>query len=88
MLCLLTVRDIYDYMKSMPLTKKDLQAIQELMEVSVENVVERKLEEKLKYLPTRDEFFERMDALAGELKLIQRGVSVIGCEVHQCARLI
>lgn len=45
------------------LTQKDINLIEE--------IVEEKLEEKIKFLPTKDEFYEKMDEVMGELKAIR-----------------
>lgn len=45
------------------LTQKDLD--------QVEEIVDRKLDEKIKFLPTKDEFFGKMDEVMGELKAIR-----------------
>ena len=42
------------------LTQKDFDKI--------ETLIDKKLEEKLKYLPTKEEFFSKMDELMKELK--------------------
>ncbi len=38
----------------------------------VEKIVEEKLDAKIKLLPTKDEFFTRMDALSGEIKAVRQ----------------
>lgn len=50
------------------LTKKDLAAIEELIDRRLEEKLEEKFEEKLKYLPTKNEFYTKMDEVMGELK--------------------
>jgi predicted nuclease with TOPRIM domain len=55
------------------LTQKDLEEI--------EKVVEEKLEEKLWLLPTKDEFFSKMDELMGELSAIRDEQTIIGHQV-------
>lgn len=47
----------------MTLTQKDLD--------QVEEIVDRKLDDKIKLLPTKDEFFGKMDEVMGELKTIR-----------------
>lgn len=44
------------------LTKHDLDQIEQL--------VDKKLDEKIKYLPTKIEFFQWMDKIMGELQFI------------------
>ena len=51
---------IYDRLM---LTQKDLNEIEKL--------VDNKLDEKLKFLPSKDEFYERMDKLIGEVKTMR-----------------
>ena len=46
----------------MALTVKDLDRIEEL--------IDRKLDEKIKFLPTKDEFYTSMDKLMGKLLLL------------------
>jgi predicted nuclease with TOPRIM domain len=55
------------------LTQKDLEEI--------EKVIEEKLEEKLRLLPTKDEFFSKMDELMGELSTIRDEQTIIGHQV-------
>ncbi|MFH1289443.1 MAG: hypothetical protein ABIH88_01855 [Patescibacteria group bacterium] len=47
----------------MTLTQKDFDQIEE--------IVEEKFDEKIKLLPTKDEFFQKMDDVIGELKTIK-----------------
>ena len=55
------------------LDSDDLNAIKELMEVTIDEVIEKKLvtKEDLSLLPTKDEFFTKMDEVKGELKTIR-----------------
>lgn len=50
------------------LTRKDIDIIDELME--------EKFNEKLKGLPSKDEFYEKMDDVMGELKAIREEQTV------------
>ena len=50
------------------LTKKDFDQI--------ENIIEEKLEEKMKFLPTKDEFFKMMDKIMGELNTIRQELKI------------
>jgi len=56
----------------MVLTDKDLENIQELISVAlreeVPEIVKKELKRELSYLPTKDDFFSRMDKLSAELK--------------------
>ncbi|MCX6725923.1 MAG: hypothetical protein NT052_01220 [Candidatus Shapirobacteria bacterium] len=47
----------------MSLNQKDFDQIEELLD--------EKLEEKIKILPTKDELFSKMDEVMGELKIIR-----------------
>ena len=55
------------------LDSDDLKAIKGLMEVTIDEVIEKKLvtKEDLSLLPTKDEFFTKMDEVMGELKTIR-----------------
>ena len=56
------------------LDNDDLKAIKELIEVTVEDVIEKKelvTKADLSYLPTKDEFYGKMDEVMGELKAIR-----------------
>lgn len=59
----------------MPLNNNDLKLIKDVMKVTVDEELDvkldEKLEEKMGILPTKDEFFERMDEVMGELKAIR-----------------
>lgn len=48
------------------LTQKDLDEI--------ERLIEEKLDERIKFLPTKDEFFGRMDKAMKELKAIRKTI--------------
>jgi hypothetical protein len=56
------------------LNKKDIDTLIIAMKVvfpttkEVSELIEEKLEEKIKLLPTKEEFFSRMDGLSGEVK--------------------
>lgn len=45
------------------LTQKDFDEI--------EKIVDKKLEEKIKFLPTKNKFFDKMDELMGEVKTLR-----------------
>ncbi|OGM21014.1 hypothetical protein A2863_01090 [Candidatus Woesebacteria bacterium RIFCSPHIGHO2_01_FULL_38_9b] len=51
------------------LTQKDLD--------EVEKIVDERIEDKTRNLPTKDEFFGKMDEVMGELKLIREETSVL-----------
>ncbi|OGM74165.1 hypothetical protein A2382_01985 [Candidatus Woesebacteria bacterium RIFOXYB1_FULL_38_16] len=56
----------------MSLTTKDLEAIREIVEITVdvklEEKLEEKFEEKLKYLPNKEEFYASQDKLMKEIR--------------------
>jgi hypothetical protein len=52
----------------MPFTLRDIQALRDLMVSVFDERFEIKIAEKLKNLPTKDEYYSRMDALMSELK--------------------
>ena len=53
------------------LDNDDLKALKDLMEVTFEEKLDEKLDEKLSHLPTKDEFYTKMDEVMGELKTIR-----------------
>ncbi len=53
----------------MALTIKDLDEI--------EKIVDEKIEENIKNLPTKDEFFTKMDEIMGELKTIRESTDIL-----------
>lgn len=59
----------------MSLTNNDLKLIKDVMKVTVDEELDVKLDEKLEEkvgnLPTKDEFFGKMDEVMGELKAIR-----------------
>ncbi len=54
----------------MPLTQKDFDQIEE--------IIGEKLDEKIKLLPSKDEFFQKMDEVMGELKTTREEQVIIG----------
>ena len=65
----------------MSLTQKDLDAIKDLMGITIDESLEKKLDEKLKNFPTKEEFFNKMDEVMGELKVIREETSVLSHQV-------
>lgn len=59
----------------MSLTNNDLKLIKDVMKITVDEELDVKLdvklEEKVGNLPTKDEFFGKMDEVMGELKAIR-----------------
>lgn len=43
----------------------------------IERIVGEKIDEKTKFLPTKDQFFERMDSLSGQIKKIQESLDFL-----------
>ena len=67
----------------MSLTQKDLDAIKDLVGITIDEVMERKLDEKLKNFPTKEEFFNRMDEVMSELKVIREETTVLSHQVSK-----
>ena len=66
------------------LDNEDLKAIKDLIEVTIEEVIDRKelvTKEHLSHLPTKDEFYTKMDEVVGELKTIREEQTVISHRV-------
>ena len=55
------------------LDNDDLKALKGLMEVTIDEAIEAKLvtKEDISHLPTKDEFYAKMDEVMGELKTIR-----------------
>ncbi len=56
------------------LDDSDLKAIKGLIEVTVDEVIEKRelvTKSDLSHLPTKDDFYEKMDEIMGELKAIR-----------------
>lgn len=63
------------------LDASDLKAIKGLIEVTFDEKLDEKLDERLSHLPTKDEFYEKMDEVMGELKTIREEQTVISHKV-------
>ena len=63
------------------LDSDDLKAIKDLIEVTVDEKLDEKLDAKLSHLPTKDEFYGKMDEVMGELKAIREELAVLGHQV-------
>jgi hypothetical protein len=64
----------------------DLKAIKDLIEVTVEEVIDKKgvaTNDHIGNLPTKDEFYGKMDEVMGELKAIREEVAVLGHQVSE-----
>lgn len=57
------------------LTQKDIDEIEHLIKTTVK--------EEIKYLPTKDDFFTKMDEVMGELKAIREGQTLITGKISQ-----
>jgi hypothetical protein len=57
--------------RGMALTNNDLRLIKNVMKITIDEELDIKFEEKLKYLPSREEFFSRTDEIMGELKAMR-----------------
>lgn len=58
----------------MTLTRTDIEEIRQ--------IVKEEVEEQVKYLPTKDEFYEKMDEAMGELRAIRDEQTVISGRVY------
>jgi hypothetical protein len=67
----------------MALTDKDLNNIKNIVEVTIDEKLDEVLETKLvtkdniSHLPTKDEFYEKMDEVVGKLKVIREDYAVV-----------
>ena len=55
----------------MPLTQRDLDRIEQLIDRKLEEKLDQKFDERMKYLPTKDEFYKAVDKIMGELQAIR-----------------
>ena len=56
------------------LDNDDLKALKDLMEVTIEEAIESKglvTKDDISHLPTKDEFYTKMDEVVGELKTVR-----------------
>ncbi|HSL30607.1 MAG TPA: hypothetical protein VK900_15510 [Anaerolineales bacterium] len=66
------------------LDSDDLKAIKDLIEVTIDEAIERNglaTQDHIGNLPNKDEFYGTMDIVMGELKAIREEVSVLGHQV-------
>lgn len=63
------------------LDDQDLRAIRDLIDVELDETLDEKLGEKLSHLPTKDEFYEKMDEVMRELQAMREEVSVLSHQV-------
>jgi hypothetical protein len=67
------------------LDNNDLKAIKDLMGVAIDEAIENRglaTNDHLGHLPTKDEFYGKMDEVMGELKAVREDLAVTG---HQIA---
>ncbi len=71
----------------MTLTQKDLDAIKDLMKITIDEELdiklEEKLNEKLSHFPTKEEFFSNMDKIMTELKTMREEHTVLTHRVYE-----
>ena len=67
----------------MKLTQQDLDAIKDLIKITIEEdeTLVRKLD--LSFLPTREEFFSKMDEVVGELKAMRDEHKLLSRRVYE-----
>ena len=58
------------------LDNDDLKALKDMIEVTFEEKLDEKLDEKLSHLPTKDEFYTKMDEVVGELQRVREEQSL------------
>lgn len=61
----------------MALTKKDFSGIKNLIEVTLDENRKFVTKDDIKYLPTKDEFYGKMDEVVGELKTIREEQAIL-----------
>lgn len=63
----------------MTLTNSDFKALSNLIDQRIEEKAETVLATKddIKHLPTKDEFYERMDKVMGELKAMREEITIL-----------
>ncbi|MBI3379731.1 hypothetical protein HY029_03195 [Candidatus Gottesmanbacteria bacterium] len=64
------------------LSKKDFDKFEELIKQVVDDELDKKIPNYIKYLPTKDEFYSKMDELMGEVKSM-RETQEIHSESHR-----
>jgi hypothetical protein len=65
------------------LTTNDLKLIKEVMKVTIDEELDQKLDEKIKYLPNKEEFFAKMDELVTELKAMREEHTLLSHRVYE-----
>jgi hypothetical protein len=59
----------------MTLTQRDLNEI--------EKIVDQRVDDKISHLPTKDDFYQKMDELIGELKGMREDFAVISGKLYE-----
>lgn len=67
----------------MSLTTNDLKLIKEVMKITIDEELEEKVEEKLSFLPTREEFYAKMDEVMGEIKAMREEHTLLSSRVYE-----
>lgn len=58
------------------LDDKQFTALINLIRLTIDDAIDKKLDERLEYLPTKDEFYESQDELMTEVKAIRENQDV------------
>ena len=61
----------------MPLTSKDLSNIRSLVRITLDDNQKFVTKDDIKHLPTKEEFYSKMDDVMGELKVIREEQTVL-----------
>lgn len=64
------------------LTKNDLSLIKNVMKVTIDEELDVKLDEKLGFLPTKEEFYDQTDKLMKELKDMREEHTMLSSHVY------
>ena len=65
------------------MTDDQYKALVGFIRLTIEEILDEKLDEKLKYLPTKDDFFTRMDKLSKEIKDFREEMTTQKHQVHR-----
>ncbi len=63
------------------LDNDDLKAIKNLIDESLDEKLDQKLDEKLSHLPSKEDFYTKMDEVVGELKTIREEHPILSNKV-------
>ncbi len=66
----------------MTLTTNDLKNLKELIEITFDEKFDQKIGEKLKYLPTKEEFYASEDKVLKELQTVREEMQILN-GLHQ-----